>query len=78
MEYTYVPDLLNKNEADAYNLLLQSKIGIGTVSYVRSTKPAGTVISQSIKAGDRVPVTLTKINVVISGGPNYTDPTAGN
>lgn len=78
VEYTYVPDLLNKNEADAYNLLLQSKIGIGTVSYVRSTKPAGTVISQSIKAGDRVPVTLTKINVVISGGPNYTDPTAGN
>ena len=76
VDYTYIPDLVNKNEAQAYDLLLQYKVGIGTVTYVRSSKPAGTVLSQSIKAGERVPVTLTKINVVISGGPNYTD--AGN
>lgn len=76
VDYTYIPDLVNKNEAQAYDLLLQYKVGIGAVTYVRSSKPAGTVLSQSIKAGERVPVTLTKINVVISGGPNYTD--AGN
>lgn len=73
VEYTYVPDLVNKDESEAYSLLVRSKVGIGTVTYVRSDKPAGTVLSQSIKAGDRVPVTLTKINVVISGGPNYTE-----
>ncbi len=73
VEYTYVPDLLNKDESEAYSLLVRSKVGIGTVTYIRSEKPAGTVLSQSIKSGERVPVTLTKINVVISGGPNYTE-----
>lgn len=73
VEYTYVPEIEGKNEDEAYNALVKAKVGIGTVSYVRSTRPAGTVIYQSIKAGERVPVTLTKINVIISGGPDYTD-----
>jgi len=76
VEYTYVPDLLNKTETAAYSLLVQHRLNIGTVTYVRSEKPAGTILSQSIKSGERVPVTLTKINFVISGGPNYTDPNA--
>lgn len=70
-----VPDLADSTEKEALALILGEDLMIGNVSYERSDKPAGTVISQSIEKDTEVPA-KTKIDLVISGGAKY-DPNKG-
>lgn len=72
IKYTTVPSLVGKDEISAWNAL--SEAGLSkrlSVSYIKSNLAAGTVIEQSIAAGTQVPSDLTKIELVISGGPNW-------
>lgn len=75
IEYTTVPDFTGKDEETVYSMIISSKLGIGVVTYVRSDKPAGTVLYQSVKSGEKVPVLLTKVDFTVSGGPTYSDGT---
>ncbi|MGN1473601.1 MAG: protein kinase [Eubacteriales bacterium] len=76
VKYSYMPECTGKTQEDAYARLLTANIGIGVVTYVNSPKPAGTVLYQSVETGERVPVPLTKVDFLISGGPDYTGPSA--
>ena len=71
-----MPECTGKTQEDAYARLLTANIGIGVVTYVNSPKPAGTVLYQSVETGERVPVPLTKVDFLISGGPDYIGPSA--
>ena len=68
-----MPDFEGKNEAETFIGMAQNKLRIGKITYEKSEKAAGTVISQSIEAGEPV-YYYTVIDFVVSGGPRYGDP----
>lgn len=70
-----VPSLVGKTESEAVSKILERGLNVGEGTYEKSDKAAGTVIRQSIEAGTLV-VAKTRIDLVISGGPNY-DPDKG-
>ena len=49
-----VPDLLGKTEAEALALLNSAELRKGSVTPVYSSKPAGTIVTQSVVAGTEV------------------------
>lgn len=64
-----VPDLYNRSEAQAINLLNTAKLGVGTTSHsYDDTVPAGNIISQNPVAGINVKEGTT-VDYVISDGP---------
>ena len=80
LEKTYVPDFSGMNEAQILLKLMESKLEPGTVLYVKSERPVGTMVTQSVSPWAAVPV-YSKIDFNISGGPSYsgngtTKPTA--
>ena len=70
-----VPTLVGKTESEAVSKILEANLSVGEGTYEKSDKAAGTVIGQSVAAGSLV-VAKTRIDLVISGGPNY-DPEKG-
>ncbi len=65
-----MPNLVGKNEGEALKGLLLEHLFPGDVTYEASSKPKGTVISQSVRAGDEICVN-TFINFTVSGGKDY-------
>jgi len=53
-EYTLVPNLLGKTEAEAKTALENANLALGEVQYVSSEKEKGTVVRQSEAEGNRV------------------------
>jgi len=72
IEYTTVPNFVGLTEAKAYKELIAADLALGKVTYQKSDKAKGTVIDQSKTAYGDVPIKATKIDFVISGGPDYT------
>ncbi|NLK38630.1 MAG: protein kinase [Clostridiales bacterium] len=72
IQTTIVPNFIDMHEIDAYRALVQSKLGIGKITYRQSNKAKGTILSQSITPFESVPVRVTKIDFVISSGPEDT------
>lgn len=70
-----VPKLTDITEAAALAKLLDAGLRLGEVSYVKSEKKAGTVVSQSISEKTKVSQN-TKIDISVSGGKDY-DPEKG-
>ena len=67
-EQVAVPDLVNMVSEDAAKTALEDiKLSLGKVTTKDSLQPAGTVISQSPKAGDSV-TAQTPIDIVVSTG----------
>ncbi len=64
------PDFVGKSEAETLRKMRDEGLSVGRVSYVRSDKKAGTVVSQSILP-DTMVVKKTVIDFSVSGGPNY-------
>ncbi len=62
-----VPDLTNNTKEDAEILLKAANLRLGTVTKVDSDKDEGLVVSQSVKADEKVPID-TAINISISNG----------
>ncbi len=72
---TEVPDLVGSTEAVALSKILESGLRMGEITYEKSDKTAGTVISQSVAKGTKVAAN-TKIDLTVSGGADY-DPEKG-
>lgn len=80
VEYTSVPDFYNLTEKEALTSLVEANLVLGSVKYEYSAEvPAGKILSQSKIAFTEVPKGTTKINFVVSLGPetfllpNYTN-----
>ncbi len=65
-----MPDYVGKNEGEVLKGLLENKLFPGDVTYEASTKAEGTVLSQSVRAGDEV-FAYSFINFTVSGGKDY-------
>lgn len=79
-ESTMVPNFVGLNEAQAMSKILEYKLNVGSVQYVRSDSNAGSILEQSLKAWYEVPI-YSEVDLKISGGASYsgdgiTPPTA--
>jgi len=66
-----VPELTGLTRSTAAKRIEQANLTLGTVTEVESEKKAGTIIWQSVKAGESV-TEHTKIYLQVSGGPKET------
>ncbi len=66
-----VPEFKGLSERDAKALLDEASLLVGNVTYTRSPKPAGTVLSASLEAGSNAYAYVTAIDFVVSGGRNF-------
>ncbi len=65
-----MPDFEGMNEAEAFLCVAKNKLRVGKITYVKSDKASGTVISQSIE--EETPIYYyTTVDFEISGGPKY-------
>ncbi len=77
VQYVSVPNLVydsqkkNRTEEQAYKLLTDAGLKVGTVKRIQSIDyPEGTVLEQSIAVGEKVPSGITAVDLVVSGGLN--------
>ncbi len=63
-------DFVGMNEAEALEKVLDSKLIVGSVTYEKSKKPAGTIIEQSVEKDEMV-YQYSVVDFVVSGGKNY-------
>jgi len=68
---TAVPDFFGCSEAEAYIKLMENKLNVGEITYVKSDEPAGTVLEQSVEAMTQQVPLYTAIDLTISGGESY-------
>lgn len=73
-EYTLVPNLLGKTEAEARRLLEEANLALGEVQKIQSSKEKDTVVSQSEAEGNRVKKKKA-ISIRISNGQGTTTTT---
>lgn len=69
-EKVEMPNYVGKNEGEVLKSLLENKLFPGDVTYEASSKPEGTVLTQSVRAGDEV-FSHSFINFTVSGGKDY-------
>ena len=65
-----MPDFVGKNEGETLKGLLSQKLFPGEVTYEASDKKEGTILTQSVRAGDEV-FSYSFINFTVSGGKDY-------
>ncbi len=64
-----VPSLIGKTEEEARNTLKTHDLKLGSVEEVADNAEKGTVVRQSVRAGEMIS-TDTAINIIISSGPS--------
>lgn len=70
IETTVVPNFVGTTSVDAYTLLVESDLRLGTISYRYDPyADYGIIVEQSLSMGTTVPKGMAKINFVISKGP---------
>ena len=69
VDTTVVPSFIGRTTVDAYEMLVQSDLRLGTISYQYSDSTYGTIIEQNLAAGTSAPKGVAKISFVISKGP---------
>ncbi|MBQ5390192.1 MAG: PASTA domain-containing protein, partial [Clostridia bacterium] len=69
VDTTVVPSFIGRNTVDAYEMLVQSDLRLGTITYRYHDSDYGTVIDQSLAAGTSASKGVAKISFVISRGP---------
>lgn len=65
-----MPNFVGKNEGEVLKGLLEEKLFPGDVTYEASDKKEGTILTQSVRAGDEV-FSYSFINFTVSGGKDY-------
>lgn len=65
-----MPDFEGMNEAEAFICVAKNKLRVGKITYVKSDKAAGTIISQSIEEDTPI-YYYTTVDFEVSGGPKY-------
>ena len=69
VDTTVVPNFVGATTVDAYTMLVQSDLRLGTITYQYSDCAYGTIIEQSLAANTSAPKGVAKISFVISKGP---------
>lgn len=70
IETTIVPNFVGATSVDAYEMLVESDLRLGSISYrYDSYADYGIIVDQSLTAGSTVPKGVAKVNFVISKGP---------
>ena len=70
VDTTTVPNFLYSNTVEAYEMLVENDLRLGSIVYEYNDDYAyGIITAQSIEAGSAVPKDVTKINFIISKGP---------
>ncbi len=69
-EKTMVPNFVGLNEAQAMAKLIEYKLNLGNVEYVKSDSNAGSVLEQSLEAWYEASI-HSSIDLKVSGGPSY-------
>ncbi len=70
VDTTVVPSFLGSNTVQAYEMLVQSDLRLGTITYQYSDGAAyGIIIDQSLAVGTSAPKGVAKISFVVSKGP---------
>ena len=70
VDTTVVPSFLGSNTVQAYEMLVQSDLRLGTITYRYSDGAAyGIIIDQSLAVGTSAPKGVAKISFVVSKGP---------
>lgn len=65
-----MPDYVGKSEGETLKGLLEAKLYPEDVTYEASDKPKGTVLTQSVRAGDEV-FLYSFVSFTVSGGKDY-------
>lgn len=65
-----VPEFIGKTEKQAFKMLVELELLPGKITYIKSTKPRGTVTAQGYANKAKVNKN-TRINLTISGGDKY-------
>ncbi len=65
-----MPDFTDKSEGDVLIEMVQNKLRVGKVTFEKSDKKAGLILSQSIEPGTPV-YYYTVVDFVVSGGKTY-------
>ena len=66
-----VPEFVGLREREAKTRLDEANLLLGQVTYTRSPKPAGTILSCSHAAGSNAYAYTTAIDFIVSGGSSY-------
>ncbi len=66
-----VPEFKGMHEREAKQALDSLGLLVGKVTYTRSPKEAGTILSSSLEAGTNAYAYITAIDFTVSGGPSY-------
>lgn len=69
IDTTVVPNFIGATTVYAYEMLIQSDLRLGTVTYAYNDAAYGTIVEQSLAVGTSVPKGVAKISFVISKGP---------
>ena len=70
-----VPDFTGGTEVQTLRKVIASGLRVGTVTYEKSDKPAGTILSQS-PISTTIVHSHSVVDFVVSGGPDWFDPNA--
>ncbi len=66
-----VPEFKGMSEREAKSALDSLSLLVGKVTYTRSPKAPGTVLSASLEAGSNAYSYITAVDFIVSGGPAY-------
>ncbi len=69
--FVSVPEFKGMHEREAKASLDSLGLLVGKVTYTRSPKAAGTVLSSSLEAGANALAYVTAIDFIVSGGPDF-------
>lgn len=70
VETTVVPSFLGTNTVEAYEMMVQSDLRLGSITYAyNDTVAYGVIVEQSIAPGSSVAKGVAKISFIISKGP---------
>ena len=70
-----VPNFVGGTEVQTLRKVIASGLRVGTVTYEKNDKPAGTVLSQD-PISTKIVYANSTVNFVVSGGPDWVDPNA--
>ena len=74
LSITTVPGVAGLTLDEAKKALQIKKISVGEIRYEDSEKPAGTVLSVTPEAGEKVPEKITSASLTVSNGARFVEP----
>ena len=73
--YTLVPNFVGSSQSDAMRMLIENSLALGKITWKYDKSEKGTVLEQSLTATTSVPAKVSKIDFVLSLGPEPVETT---